>query len=238
MWNEKFFSAKIYLCSKQLGSVSVKRIAIFIVLLTMVMINTAYAENFVLTHSSVKFGERGVAIDRELVFEYSHRIDPFDIEIVVNGGAVPASYQIIEGKKLIVIPNEPLECETSYHLSVNNVRDIYEGRQPQSQQFNFQTENAIKVISETSSPQTGQYIGKVKNISSSPKEVVCIVTAKADLEEEMYDYKVLTQTIPANSETEFKHTFSNADYPYRICAYTFSDFSKLTPADKLNNENN
>lgn len=214
-----------------------KRFLILFVLFV-IMINTAYADEFKLIYSSVPDGASCVPADSDFVFEYSHRIDPFDIEIVLNGGEHPVTYNIKDGKKLTVIPQKPLKYGTIYNLSVNGVKDIYEGRQAQAQQFVFSTENAIKIISETASEQTGEYIGKVKNISDSSAEIVCIVTAKTDSGDKMYDFKLLKRIIPANDETKFRHIFRGISSPYRICAYIFSDFSKLTPADKTDNNCN
>lgn len=97
-----------------------KRFVILFVLFV-IMINTAYADEFKLIYSSVPDGASCVPADSDFVFEYSHRIDPFDIEIVLNGGEHPVAYNIKDGKKLSVRLASKLSYDTEYNLSLAKV---------------------------------------------------------------------------------------------------------------------
>lgn len=107
----------------------------------------------IVLESTVSAAQTGVPINARLNVRFNEMLSPLDlanISLVSEGNSIPFNVTLTRGRSLItVVPKELLEKETSYTLSVSNMKDISGNVQGTDFEVSFTTGDDVDLVSTT-----------------------------------------------------------------------------------------
>jgi len=166
----------------------------------------------------------------KIIIEYNLRIDLVGISATLNGGTeLIEKFCVEDGKKIVIYLKEPLQYESTYTLKIEGVKEIYSSQPSPVSSMTFKTKGNVELIEKRVNEASGEFYAKVKNHSSTAKDITFITVAKKKGTGEILKIKIITENISSGGEGEFSYTFSGIKEEYEMFAYGFYDMGTATP---------